>query len=92
MGAHRSRESVRERGILWLMADDPAVTARNARLDALVQATTQWADKRTKELQDRVKVVKKILKGRAGSERLATTTSSAASDLVVRAIDDFLST
>ena len=69
------------------MAD---ATARNARLDALVEATTKWADRRTKEYQDRLVSAKKILKGRTGSERLASATASAASDLVVQAIDDFL--
>lgn len=74
------------------MADSSSKAARDARLDALVTATTQWADRRTKELKDRVATVKKLLKGRTGSERLATTTSQAASDLVVRQIDDFLTT
>lgn len=74
------------------MADSPSKAARDARLAALLTATNQWADRRTKELKNRVAVVKKILKGRTGSERLATSTSSAASDLVVRQIDDFLTT
>lgn len=65
--------------------------ARNARLDALLEATNQWADKRTKELTDKVATVKKILKGRTGSERLAESTTSAASDLVVSEIEEFLS-
>ena len=75
------------------MASKPSsVAERNARLDALLTATNEWSDKRTKELQARVATVKKLLKGRTGSERLATATSQAASDLVVRQIDDFLAT
>lgn len=72
------------------MATD--ASARNARLDALLAATTAWADKRTKELNDRVTTAKKILKGRTGSERLAAATTSAASDLVISEIDEFLAT
>lgn len=74
------------------MSSSPSEAARNARLDALVTATTQWADRRTKELNDKVSVIKKILKGRTGSERLASATSQAASDAVVREIDEFLAT
>jgi hypothetical protein len=68
----------------------PATAARNARLDALQTATNEWCDRRTKELQDRVTTIKKVLKGRTGSERLASTTTQAASGLVVQMIDDFL--
>lgn len=74
------------------MSSSPSADARNARLDALVATTTQWADKRTKELQNKVSTIKKILKGRTGSERLASATAQAASDSVVREIDDFLVT
>ena len=65
-------------------------TDRNARLDALTAATSAWADKRTKEYTDKVAAVKKILKGRTGSERLANKTAAEASNLVVAQINDFL--
>jgi hypothetical protein len=68
----------------------PSLAERTARLDALAQATTEWADKRTKELKARVATAKKILKGRTGAERLTASTVSAASDLVVDSITDFL--
>lgn len=67
-----------------------SIAARNARLDALVAATTAWADKQTKQLQDRVAISKRILKGRTGSERLAQASVQAASSLVVNEIDEFL--
>jgi hypothetical protein len=63
---------------------------RNKRLDALAEATKSWADKRTSELQNKVAAAKKILKGRTGSERLATSTTQAASAFLVNEIDDFL--
>jgi hypothetical protein len=65
---------------------------RNKRLDALVAATKQWGEQRTKDLKARVASSKNILKGRTGSERLAQATVSAATDLVVQEIDDFLLT
>jgi len=69
------------------MAD---TAARDARLDALVEATKFWADKQTKALQERAASSKKILKGRTGAERLAQASVQAASALVVSEIDEFL--
>ena len=63
---------------------------RNQRLDALQQAATEWADKRTTELQNRVDSNKKILQGRTGADRLAQSAVAASSALVVSEIDDFL--
>ena len=68
------------------------VDDRNKRLDALEAATTSWATKRIKELEDRVTITKKILKGRTGSERLADASTQAAEGIVVNEIDDFLLT
>lgn len=68
-----------------------ATTAeRNARLDALVAATNQYAQKQLKTLNMRVSVCKRILKGRTGSERLAQAGVQQASALVVTTINDFL--
>lgn len=69
-----------------------SVDERNKRLDDLVQAVSAWAGKRRDELKARVDANKKILKGRTGSERLAQASVSAAQDLVVNEIDDFLVT
>jgi hypothetical protein len=63
---------------------------RNSRLDALKTATEQWAKKRTKELKDQVTFGKRLLKGRTGSERLASAAVAAASSFVVDEIDTFL--
>lgn len=70
------------------MAD--ATAERNKRLDALAEATKSWADKRTTELQDKVASAKLILKGRTGSERLASSTTQAAEGFVVDEINAFL--
>jgi len=63
--------------------------AREQRLQVLADATKLWAEKRTKELNDNVATAKKILKGRTGSERLASATAKAATDLVLDEIDSF---
>jgi hypothetical protein len=68
-----------------------ASDARNKRLDDLQTATNEWAQKQTDRLNNDVAVAKAILKGRTGSERLASAASSAASDLVLTSINDFLS-
>jgi hypothetical protein len=67
-----------------------SVADRNARLDLLVKATQSWATKRQSDINQRVTTSKLILRGRTGSDRLAQASVSAASDLVVAEIDDFL--
>lgn len=72
------------------MADDAKTAARNARLDALVTATNDWAQKQTDLLNAQVALNKRILKGRTGSERLAQTSVEASSSLTVDEINQFL--
>lgn len=67
-----------------------SVADRDARLDALAEATKTWAKKQTDELKLRAATNKKLLKGRTGSDRLAQAAVQAASSLVVNEIDDFL--
>lgn len=63
---------------------------RDARLDALAQATKDWATRRREYLKNQVAFAKRVLKGRTGSERLAQATVKATTDLVVDEIDQFL--
>lgn len=63
---------------------------RNARLDKLSTATSEWATKRRKYLNDTLKFAKNLLKGRKGTERLNNTSVQAASDLVVDELGKFL--
>lgn len=63
---------------------------RDKRLDELLAATNSWYEKKEKELSDRVAFVKKVLKGRTGSERLVQATQSAAQSSVIQSIEDFL--
>ena len=72
------------------MAEDKATAARNARLDELVLATKQWADKQKRLLNAQVALGKRILQGRTGSERLAQGSVQSVSSLAVDQINDFL--
>ena len=63
---------------------------RNARLDRLSTAADSWANKRKRELEAEARMLRTIMKGRTGSERLNNSTVSAASDLVVEEINQFL--
>jgi len=64
---------------------------RDARLDALLESAETWGAARKKQLTDAVTLSKAILRGRTGSDRLAASTVTATSGVVVDAIDDFLS-
>lgn len=63
---------------------------RNARLDKLKQAVNSWADKEEDRLTKEAALLKKILKGRTGSERLNNASVESASDLLVDELDQFL--
>jgi hypothetical protein len=63
---------------------------RDARLDALAEATKTWAVKKKADLTAQVTLCKKILKGRTGSDRLANASVTSVSSLVVDQINDFL--
>lgn len=63
---------------------------RNAILDELEEALDDWYEKATKEIDDEEAFLKSVLKGRTGSERLATATTSAAQILVIDDLGSFL--
>jgi hypothetical protein len=65
---------------------------RNARLDALGKATDAYLQKQVKEATDKLATARRILKGRTGQERLATSTVEATSTVLVDEIDSFLLT
>lgn len=67
------------------------VDERNARLDALQTAVTNWAGKQRTELRNTTTLLRRLLSGRTGSDRLASKTVLTVSDLVVDEIDQFLS-
>ena len=68
----------------------PDTTAqRNARLQALVTATQQWASTRTQQIQSRVDFLTKMLQAR-GQGSLLNGNQQAAQQLVVNEINEFL--
>jgi hypothetical protein len=71
------------------MADD-AQQARDARLDELKTATTEWADKEIERLENEVTFLKSILEGRTGAGRLASQNVEDSSGLLVDEVSVFL--
>lgn len=63
---------------------------RDARLDALVKATSEWAAGERARLKKQVALSKRLLKGRTGSERLNNASVTTANELLVVEIDQFL--
>ena len=63
---------------------------RNARLDKLESAVDAWADKKKKRLTAESTLLKKVLKGRTGAERLNDASTEAASGLLVDELSQFL--
>jgi hypothetical protein len=63
---------------------------RDARLDELKTATTDWADKEEKRLTDEATFLRSVLKGRTGAGRLADQNVADSSKLVVDEISRFL--
>ena len=63
---------------------------RNARLDELSTAVTEWGDKEEQRLTDEATFLRSVLKGRTGAGRLANQNVSDSSKLVVGEIGRFL--
>jgi hypothetical protein len=63
---------------------------RNARLDALSTATTEWADSKIAAYDKQVALGKRILLGRTGSERLSNASVESVSGFTVDEINEFL--
>jgi hypothetical protein len=67
-----------------------SIEERNARLDALGTAISQWATTRRTYLEKQVAFSKRVLKGRTGSERLNQASIESATALTVSQINDYL--
>lgn len=67
-----------------------SIEERNARLDALGTAVTDWATQRRDYLKKQVAFSKRLLKGRTGSERLNQASIESATALTVDQINSFL--
>lgn len=63
---------------------------RDARLDELKTAGVAWANRQREYLNNQVALGRRILKGRPGSDRLASSSVTSVSDLTVDQINEFL--
>lgn len=63
---------------------------RDARLDELATATTEWANSERTRLKKQVTLSKRMLKGRTGAERLNNTSVTTANVLLVDEIQQYL--
>lgn len=68
----------------------PSASARDARLDQLSSAVSDWATRRKQYLNDQVAFMRRVLKGRTGSERLSSSTNAQAQAYAVDELDHFL--
>lgn len=64
---------------------------RQARIDELVSSVQQWSAKETEQIEQRLVLLRAVLTGRTGSDRLPAKAVAAASALVVDEIDSYLS-
>lgn len=68
----------------------PTETERNANLDALETAVNKWGKTEQDRLENEVKFMRSVLKGRTGSEKAGTKNLDLVSDLLQAEIDDFI--
>lgn len=68
----------------------PTKTERDAHLDALQSAVDEWGEKEKSRLENEVKFMRAVLKGRTGSEEAGTQALDSASALLQAEIDDFI--
>lgn len=68
----------------------PTKDERDANLDALKTAVDEWIAKEKTRIEEEVTFLRKVLKGRTGSEEANSTNLAKSLELVVAEIDSFL--
>jgi hypothetical protein len=68
----------------------PTREERDANLDALTSAVKEWGDKETARLENEVKFMRAVLKGRIGSEKAGTANLDSLSKLLQAEVDAFM--
>lgn len=68
----------------------PTKDERDANLDALQEAVDEWADKEKERIEDEVKFLRAVRKGRTGAEMASTQNLAQAETLIVAEINSFL--
>lgn len=68
----------------------PTKAERDAHLDELKSAVQEWGDKEKTRIENEVKFMRAVLKGRTGSEEAGTQNLITLESLLEREIEDFL--
>lgn len=68
----------------------PTKADRDANLDALKSAVKEWGDKEKKRLENEVKFVRAVLKGRTGSEKAGTQNLNTLQKILKTEIEAFI--
>jgi hypothetical protein len=70
----------------------PTKNERDANLDSLKSAVKEWGDKEKARLENEVKFMRAVLKGRTGSEEAGTQNLNTLQELLKLEIADFIAT
>lgn len=68
----------------------PTKDERDANLDALKEAAGNWVEKEKTRIGEEISFLRKVLKGRTGSEEASSTNLAKSLDLVSAEIDSFI--
>lgn len=68
----------------------PDKTARDANLDTLKAAVDTWKDKEVTRLENEVKFMRAVLKGRTGSEKAGTENLNTLQEILKMEVEDFI--
>lgn len=68
----------------------PTKDERDSNLDVLKSAVKEWGDKEKARLENEVKFVRAVLKGRTGSEKAGTQNLDALQEILKLEIEDFI--
>ena len=68
----------------------PTKVARDANLDTLKAAVKMWGDKEKTRLENEVKFMRAILKGRTGSEKAGTQNLNTLQEILKLEVEDFI--
>lgn len=68
----------------------PTKTQRDANLDTLKTAVNTWGEKEKARLENEVKFMRAVLKGRTGSEKAGTQNLNTLQQILELEIEDFI--
>ncbi len=68
----------------------PTKDERDANLDALKSSADEWIEKEKTRIEEEIAFLRKVLKGRTGSEKANSTNLAKSLELVTAEIDSFI--